>query len=89
MATVFHWSGSWASAGDDDLLTGKSHWLRVQLFRPGDVISLTAFPITGNPFVTRTLTIKNLRTEGKSDGLRIFFDVADVVNSSIPAYFVT
>lgn len=86
MASVLYWSGSWVSGGDD-LAPGETHPWAVWFFRVSDVVSVTAFPVTGNPFVTRTMMIRNLRTEGRSDGLRVFFDVVNVGNASIPGYF--
>jgi hypothetical protein len=89
MATVFHWSGSWTSGGDnDDLFPGETHPWWVHYFRPGDVISVTAFPVTGNPFATRSLAVRNLRTVGTTQGLEISFDVTNVGPDSIPGYFV-
>ena len=89
MATVVYWSSSWASAGDGyDLKSGDSHKWGVGVFRYGDVISVTAFPVIGDPLVTRNLAIRNLRSETNPDGLLFLFEVANVGNSSVPGYSV-
>jgi len=59
-------------------------------FKPGDALSVTAHPITGNPNAPhRILTVENVRVDGTPNGGRtLLFTVRNVGAYSMPGYGV-
>jgi hypothetical protein len=59
-------------------------------FKYGDVLSVTAHPVTGDPTAPhRVLAVENMRIDGDpSGGETLLFTVRNVGLSSMPAYGV-
>lgn len=90
MANVSHWYASWVSTEGNDMRPGEAHewWMAPAV--PGDAISVTAQPITGDPDQPhRVLAVENVRIIGEpSDrgGHTMLFTVRNVGSSFIVGY---
>jgi hypothetical protein len=86
MANVSSWLGAWISAGEaDDLPPGGSHDWVMWGFSYGDVISVTAHPITGAP-EDRVLVVENVKIEGDPSSRRMFLRITNAGSTYVPGY---
>lgn len=90
MANQYYWSTGWVSSEGNDMAPGDSHWWWASPFAYGDAITLTAYPLTGNPNdAHRVLTVENIRIDGTPDGGRtLLFVVRNAGTTFIPGYTV-
>jgi hypothetical protein len=89
MATTSRYFFSWTSSGPGgDFHPGATHGWWMTGFSYGDVLSVTAHPVTGDPTAThRVLTVEALRTDGTPGGGRtLLFTVRNTGAFSMPGY---
>ena len=68
------------------MLPGDVHSWIMWGFNYGDVVSVSAHPVVGNPNAERILAVENVHVEGNVGGRRLLFDVRNVGPDSIPGY---
>ncbi len=79
MANVSYWSSSWVSGvGAPPLASGETHEWISWGFNYGDVLNVSAHPVTaGDPVI---LEVQNIRIEHDVTGQRLYFTVKNVGN---------
>ncbi|HTF68254.1 MAG TPA: hypothetical protein VK638_36815 [Edaphobacter sp.] len=89
MATVNRAFFSWTSGPGGDFTPGSAHNWWMTGFKYGDVLSVTAHSVVGNPFAPhRVLAVENVRVDGDPGGHTFLFTVRNVGSFSTPGYGV-
>ncbi|HJZ94044.1 MAG TPA: hypothetical protein VKE40_24430 [Gemmataceae bacterium] len=90
MANTYYWSTSWVSTEGGDMAPGDEHYWWANPFDYGDAISVTAYPVTGNPEdLHRQLEVKDVRIDRVPDGgTTLLWTVKNVGTTYIPGYAV-
>jgi len=87
MATVNRAFFSWISQEGFDLAPGAAHSWWMTGFKYGDVLSVTAHSIVGNPFAPhRVLAVTDVRVDAQLTGETLLFTVRNVGSFSTPGY---
>ena len=84
MATVSHHFGSWVGG---NLLPGQAHHWIYWGFQYGDMLSVSAHAVAGDPTVgERVLAVQDVRVEADPSGRRLYFTVRNVGAAPVPGY---
>jgi hypothetical protein len=89
MATVNRAFFSWVSGEGFDFAPGSAHSWWMTGFKYGDVLSVTAHSIVGNPLAPhRVLAVSDIRVDAQLTGETLLFTVRNVGSDSTPGYGV-
>jgi hypothetical protein len=90
MATVNRAFFAWVSSSEgNDFAPGSAHGWWMTGFRYGDVLSVTAHSVAGNPSAPhRVLAVDNVRVDAQLSGETLLFTVHNVGSFSTPSYGV-
>jgi len=86
MANLMRWFGSWVSAEGHDLQPGQAHHWIMWGFNYGDVLAVTAHPVSRQGGPQRILFVENVRIERLNGDNKLAFSVRNGGTDGIPGY---